>query len=220
MERLTGLAKRLLPDGMWHGQTAGNATPSIIDPTYSGTHEIHLTFDDGPNPHTTPYLLELFEQEGVKATFFLIGNQVEKNEELVLEISRNGHSIGNHTYSHQFLPILSSRKMEKEILVTNKRIKEITGVDPVLFRPPFGIVDRKAHALLTERGMKTVYWSAFSEDWKQIGERSVVDRLSKYAVPGGIMIMHELEPKQTIAAARTLIRKLKQENYNFSAIAH
>jgi peptidoglycan/xylan/chitin deacetylase (PgdA/CDA1 family) len=220
MEGLTGLAKRLLPAGMWHGQTAKREIELIDDPIYGGTHEIHLTFDDGPNPDTTPYLLELFEEEGVKATFFVIGNQVEKNEDLVLEVSRKGHALGNHTYSHQFLPILSAKKMEKEILTTNQRIKEITGNDPVLFRPPFGIVDKKAHALLLEQGMKTVYWSAFSEDWKRIGERSVVERLSKYAVPGGIMIMHELEPKQTIAAARSLIRKLKQENYNFSAITH
>lgn len=220
MESLTGLAKRLLPEGMWHGRSEKEKAEPADDTIYSGAHEIHLTFDDGPNPQTTPYLLELFEAEGVKATFFVIGNQVEQNEDLVLEVSRKGHAIGNHTYSHQFLPILSAKKMEREILITNQRIEEITGNAPVLFRPPFGIVDKKAHALLTEQGMKTVYWSAFSEDWKQIGERSVVHRLSKYAVPGGIMIMHELEPKQTIAAARSLIRKLKQENYNFSAITH
>jgi peptidoglycan/xylan/chitin deacetylase (PgdA/CDA1 family) len=119
------------------------------------------------------------------------------------------------------LPLLSTKKLEKEILSTNQRIKDITGESPKLFRPPFGIVDTKAHALLKEQGMKTVYWSAFSEDWRKIGERSVVSRLSKYAAPGGIMILHELEPtgNQTIAAARTLIHKLKKRNFRFSAIA-
>ncbi len=221
MEGLTGLAKLLLPDGLWKGSTPEVENNLVPSASIAGGSEIHLTFDDGPNPATTPYLLELFEEEGVKATFFVIGNQVEKHEDLLLEISKHGHTIGNHTYSHLFLPMLSRQKMEKEILTTSQRIKDVTGQQPKLFRPPFGIVDKKAHLLLQEQGMKTVYWSAFSEDWRQIGERSVVDRLSKYAVPGGIMIMHELEPTghQTIGAARTLIRKLKDRNYKFSAIA-
>lgn len=221
MEGLTGLAKLFLPDGLWRGSQP-EKTSELEDATiYEGNGEIHLTFDDGPNPATTPRLLELFEEEGVKATFFVIGEQVEKHEDLLLEISKRGHSIGNHTYSHQFLPLLSARKLEKEIITTNSRIKDITGKSPRLFRPPFGIVDKKAHDLLQEQDMKTVYWSAFSEDWRHIGERSVVDRLSKYAIPGGIMILHELEPtgNQTIGAARTLIRRLKGRNFRFSAIA-
>lgn len=221
MEGLTGLAKLFLPEGLWKGaepEESSDQEPAIVS---GGNAEIHLTFDDGPNPATTPRLLELFEEEGVKATFFVIGEQVEKHEELLLEVSRRGHAIGNHTYSHQFLPLLTTKKLEKEILSTNDRIKDITGESPRLFRPPFGIVDRKTHSLLQEQGMKTVYWSAFSEDWRQIGERSVVDRLSKYAAPGGIMILHELEPtgNQTIAAARTLIHRLKGRNFRFSAIA-
>lgn len=221
MEGLTGLAKLFLPDGLWRGverQDKSDPDNATID---GGTQEIHLTFDDGPNPATTPRLLELFEEEGVKATFFVIGEQVEKHEDLLLEVSKRGHSIGNHTYSHQFLPLLTTQRLEKEILFTNSRIADITGKSPKLFRPPFGIVDKKTHSLLKEQDMKTVYWSAFSEDWRQIGERSVVDRLSKYAAPGGIMILHELEPtgNQTIAAARTLIHKLKRKNFRFSAIA-
>lgn len=222
MEGLTGLAKLFLPEGLWKGQNHHVENQVLSDDSVAGgSPEIHLTFDDGPNPATTPYLLELFEQEGVKATFFVIGNQVEKHEDLLLEVSKHGHTIGNHTYNHVFLPILSRQKMEKEILTTNQRITDVTGQPPKLFRPPFGIADKKAHLFLQEQGMKTVYWSAFSEDWRQIGEHSVVERLSKYAVPGGIMIMHELEPTgdQTIGAARTLIRKLKEQNYKFSAIA-
>lgn len=223
MEGLTGLAKLLLPTGMWKG-----ANPFVEDALLDsasvpgGSLEIHLTFDDGPNPATTPYLLELFEEEGVKVTFFVIGEQVEKHEELLSDISRKGHAIGNHTYSHLFLPILSCKKMENEILRTNQRIEDVTGNQPKFFRPPFGIVDKKAHLLLQEQGMKTVYWSAFSEDWRHIGESSVVDRLSKYATEGGIMVMHELEPtgNQTIAAARSLIRKLKEKNFNFTALTH
>ncbi|MBX9948998.1 MAG: polysaccharide deacetylase family protein [Candidatus Obscuribacterales bacterium] len=221
MEGLTGLAKLFLPDGLWKGSKPEARSDHDSATIYGGAPEIHLTFDDGPNPATTPRLLELFEQEGVKATFFVIGEQVEMHEDLLLEVSKRGHSIGNHTYSHKFLPLLTTKKLEREILSTNKRIEEITGKSPKLFRPPFGIVDKKAHDLLKEQGMKTVYWSAFSEDWRHIGERSVVDRLSKYAAPGGIMILHELEPtgNQTIAAARSLIHKLKGRNFRFSEIA-
>ena len=134
MEGLTGLAKLFLPDGLWRGvepQDKSDPDNATID---GGTQEIHLTFDDGPNPATTPRLLELFEEEGVKATFFVIGEQVEKHEDLLLEVSKRGHSIGNHTYSHQFLPLLTTQRLEKEILFTNSRIADITGKSPKLFR--------------------------------------------------------------------------------------
>ncbi len=144
MEGLTGLAKLLLPDGLWKGSTPVVENHPATSASIAGGSEIHLTFDDGPNPATTPYLLELFEEEGVKATFFVIGNQVEKHEDLLLEISKHGHTIGNHTYSHLFLPMLSRQKMETEILTTSQRIKDVTGQQPKLFRPPFGIVDKKS----------------------------------------------------------------------------
>lgn len=220
MQSLTGLAKLFLPNGIWNGKAAERLLSQDAS-IFGGSPEIHLTFDDGPNPATTPHLLELFETEGVKATFFVIGKQVEKHEQLLLDISKGGHTIGNHTQSHAFLPMLTEKEIEKEILTTNQRIKDITGSEPNLFRPPFGIVDQKTHRLLTEKGMNTVYWSAFSEDWRHIGEHSVVERLYKHAVPGGIMVMHELEPtgNQTIAATAKLIRKLKDRDFSFSALA-
>ncbi|MBC7996635.1 MAG: polysaccharide deacetylase family protein [Leptolyngbya sp.] len=212
MQSLTNLAKFMLPAGIWNDTTSSGI---------ENDRNIYLTFDDGPNPATTPGLMELFEEEGVKATFFVIGNQVEKHEDLLKLVSDSGHSIGNHTYSHPFLPALSQRKMEVEILSTNQRIKDITGRAPKLFRPPFGIADAKAQRLLKEQNMDIVYWSAFSEDWRKIGVESVVSRLAKHAMPGAIMILHELEPtgKQTIAAARTLIQQLKKQNYTFKALA-
>lgn len=212
MQSLTHLAKHLLPHGIWNDTTSSGSEKA---------RDIYLTFDDGPNPATTPGLMELFEEEGVKATFFVIGNQVEKHENLLKLVSDRGHSIGNHTYSHPFLPALSQKQLEKEILVTSQRIKDITGSAPKLFRPPFGIADSRAQKLLKEQSMDIVYWSAFSEDWRKIGVDSVVSRLARHAVPGAIMILHELEPtgNQTIAAAKTLIHQLKKQDYAFKALA-
>ncbi len=208
-QMITGVAKRFLPDGFW-GAAADDTS-----------NDVYLTFDDGPNPSTTPWLLELLEEEEVKATFFLLGSHVAKHPCLIEQLAQQQHGLGNHSLNHLFLPSLPTMLVENEIGATNKRIEEISGNSPTLFRPPFGIIDKRVSDCLKERDMKTVYWGAVTEDWTPIGERKVVERLMKSVTPGTVIVLHEgkLVSKQTIGAAREIIRRCKAQGLNFKVVS-
>ena len=102
------------------------------------SQHIALTFDDGPNPRTTPIILEELRKRKIKATFFLVGEKVEKHPELAKRIVEEGHDIGNHSYTHINLANLDKQGVKKEIEFTQGIIKKTTGKRPVLFRPPYG----------------------------------------------------------------------------------
>lgn len=209
MSLLMKLGQQLLPQGYWGDKY--KKTPS---------DDVYLTFDDGPSPFTTPYLLELLEQEQAKATFFLIGTHAERYPELVEQIHRARHGIGNHSYNHPFLPALNGKRLETEIDLTNRIIYEITGESPSLFRPPFGIMDQRAAASLAERNMKVVYWSSAPEDWSIPGTRRVVRRVLRELSAGSLIVLHEGKnlAEQTLPAAKEIIYKCLTNSYRLSGI--
>ncbi|HEY9784117.1 MAG TPA: polysaccharide deacetylase family protein [Candidatus Obscuribacterales bacterium] len=216
MHSLTQLGRFLLPDGLWHCKD-----DVYYDEEQHQTNDtLFLTFDDGPNPKTTPYLLEMFEEENIKATFFLVGREVERHSQLVREISDAGHVIGNHSQTHLFIPALSVRKLESEIQRPNHMIEEITGRAPTLFRPPFGIIDKRGADCLKERGMTPVYWGPVPEDWQKIGACRVVHRVMRQLTPGALIVLHELDwnSAQTIKATREIVKRMKHAGYRFSGI--
>ncbi len=212
---LTRLGKQVLPEGFW-GEVSLEAEGSEND-----LPVVYLTFDDGPDPRTTPYLLEVLEEANVKATFFLIGSQVARHPELVEQIARHGHELGNHSYNHCFMPMLLSRDLEKEIADTNERISEITGCPPpVLFRPPYGLMDQRAADCLKERSMKAVYWGSAPEDWSQPGSHRVIRRVMWRVSQGTLIVLHEghLLGHQTAAAAKEIIYRCKNLGYRMAKV--
>ena len=109
---LTSLAKPLLPGGYWEKNARSGEDKMVLN----------LTYDDGPNPATTPRLLELLEKEGIKATFFFIGENMQKHPHLVEAVFKSGHTVANHSYTHPFMPGLSRARMAVEIDKTNETI--------------------------------------------------------------------------------------------------
>ncbi|HEY9775138.1 MAG TPA: polysaccharide deacetylase family protein [Planktothrix sp.] len=211
MELLKFLCKRILPHGHWGApKAAPGETPHLV-----------LTFDDGPFPETTLPLLELLDEEQVKATFFVMGRRVQKHQELLQKIAERGHQIGNHSFSHQFMPAMSTKKIEYEIESTNQLIKDATGSTPLIFRPPFGLIDHRAARMLQERSMKMVYWGAVSEDWLGIGEPRVVRRTLRRLQHGSMIVLHEGRTiaNQTLGATRKIIQQAKLQGYTFDKIA-
>ncbi len=207
MEWLSHFSRTILPRGFWGDTHKHN---SAYHPEVS-TSRAYLTFDDGPSPHTTPYLLEMLEKAGVKATFFLIGQEAEKYPELVEAIYKGGHSIGNHSYSHSFMPTLSKKKLEHEVEQVNAIIEEITGERPKIFRPPYGMMDYRAADVLTEREMHPVYWTQAPEDWDIPGAHRVIRRVLLKLKPGSLIVLHEGKSlkEQTLAAANEIIYRCK-----------
>lgn len=130
----------------------------------SEKNEIALTFDDGPHPNTLA-VLDVLDKYEAKATFFCIGAQIEKHPEILLEIYRRGHRIGNHTYSHKnFFPISTVAQMEQELRKTNELIQHVTGVSTDLFRPPFGVTNPRIAKAVKNVGMRSIGWNRRSFD--------------------------------------------------------
>jgi len=209
MEMLTWLGKRMLPQGHWAGHEQNDETKP----------RLYLTYDDGPHPETTPQLIELLAKENISATFFLIGAHVQKHPEMVKQLADAGHVIGNHTQHHEFMPMLTSHRIEEEIEKANQSIFDACGQTPTLFRAPHGVLDSRASDCLKERGMKPVYWSCVSEDWLPLGHKRVVSRIERKLHDGALIVLHESWfPHQTIEATRGIIYSARHAGYSFESL--
>lgn len=131
-----------------------------------GAAQIALTFDDGPNPAATPYLLDLLARHGVRATFFLIGRYALAERLLVRRVVEEGHAVGNHTMTHPRLPLCSHARIAQEIDGAQKAIEDVAGTAVRLFRPPHGYRTPYVLCAARERGMVTTTWNVIGNDWK------------------------------------------------------
>lgn len=210
MRLLTGLARQVLPGGYW----------TRNKPARDDKKTIHLTFDDGPHPDCTERIIEMLAQEEVHATFFYIGRHVERYPHLVEMAAKAGHTIANHSLTHPFLPMLSRKRMQVEIDRTNQAIEAITGERPRLFRPPYGLIDKRGADLIVERQMSLVYWGAIADDWHYIGEDAVVKRIGKHLDSEELLVLHEGShiAAQSIGAARRLIKMARDLGRCFEPI--
>jgi len=157
--------------------------------------EIVLTFDDGPNPEITSGLLKILKNEKVLATFFCVGNQVNEYPEIIKEIDKNGHLIGNHSYSHhRWFDLFSSKKMIAEIKKTNDTIKKKIGKNPLLFRPPYGVTNPALKKALQEMDMISVGWSLRSFDTFKSKDK-VLQKLKRKTQGGDVVLFHDTDEK-------------------------
>lgn len=219
MDWLTTLGQSILPSGHWTGHQLSSSRRAA-DGQSEDKRRIFLTFDDGPNPHTTRKLLDLLKEEEVKATFFLIGNHIERYPELAKDIFESGHGVGSHSFSHFYLPILDLKRVESEIIKTNQVYKDQVGAELKLFRPPYGIIDQRAADILQEQSMQIVYWGTVPEDWNPVGSERVVKRVAERFADGQLIVLHEgaAIADQTLAATREIIKMGKSKGFHFEAL--
>jgi peptidoglycan/xylan/chitin deacetylase (PgdA/CDA1 family) len=154
-------------------------------------HEVAVTFDDGPFPIYTTLLLDTLERMKLKATFFLVGEQVQRYPYFAQAIVKAGHEIGNHTFHHVRLSLLPEPVIDEEIVRAQEVITEVTGQRPIYFRPPGGRfalpVIRAASAL----GLTTVFWTANSGDYRHEGVPILEAKILGRVHPGGILLLHQ-----------------------------
>jgi peptidoglycan/xylan/chitin deacetylase (PgdA/CDA1 family) len=186
---------------------------------------VALTFDDGPYPPYTGRVLDILREEGVPATFFVIGKNAEKHPELVRRIIAEGHQVGNHTYNHLDLLKADRATIADEVDRTNKVIAAITGSPAKVVRPPHGFRDAVVLEVMAERGMKVVEWSVLSRDWTNPGVETIAQRTLDKVKSGAVILLHDGDgiaagsPRdQTVAATRLIIRELKARGYNFVTV--
>lgn len=184
----------------------------------SGKKQIALTFDDAPDTHYTPKVLEILRKNGVKATFFIVGQRAATYPDMVKRIIREGHVIGNHSYDHAQLKKLSQERFIRQIQQTEDVLTPLAGYTPRLVRPPYGAVNDAELAWLKEQGYLTVNWNVDPQDWKGVSGSEVLKCSMDGAAPGAIILMHSAigqggSLQGTIDALPGLIEGLQGKGY-------
>ncbi|MDF2636387.1 MAG: polysaccharide deacetylase [Pelosinus sp.] len=186
---------------------------------------VALTFDDGPYPPYTGQVLDVLKEYHVPATFFVVGQNVEKYPELVKRISVEGHQLGNHTYHHVDLLKVDRKVIAEEIDNTNKAIVAATGISPHLMRPPHGFRDPAVMEMMAERNLKVVEWSVMSRDWTNPGVDVIVERTVNKVKNGSIVLLHDgdgitsqASRMQSVEATRRIIQILSAQGYRFVTV--
>jgi len=188
--------------------------PSLVWRKECLDKKIWLTFDDGPTPEVTPWILSVLKQENVKATFFLVGQQIEQFPELLGAIIKDGHTIANHSYSHKNGWLTNKEKYLEDIencqvLIPNNK----------LFRPPYGKITKAQIAAIKGR-YKIILWDVLSYDFNQkISPKIVHENIIKNTTAGSIIVMHnnQISFKNLQPILEKTIQQLKAKGYNFSA---
>ena len=179
---------------------------------------VALTFDDGPNASSTPILLDGLKERKVRATFFLIGENVEKgeNEKIVKRMYEEGHLIGNHTYTHCNLSKLETGEAKKELEQTDTVIEKITGKQPAFARAPYGELP-----VDSEQDLSRMYigWTVDPLDWMTEDAGAVVKTVVEEINPGDIILLHDCDPSSVQAAIR-IVDLLQGKGYEFVTVDH
>ena len=192
------------------GEEEGAESRSGVEPGEE-TKKIALTFDDGPHPRYTEELLDGLAERDVKATFFLLGQNIEGREEIIERMAREGHLIGNHTYYHVDITRLPQREACREILDTSEKITAITGQPVEYIRPPFGNWDKE---LECEVMMLPIFWSVDTLDWTTKNEDQIVQKVVTKIEENDIILMHD-SYDSTVKAALRIVDLLQAEGYEF-----
>lgn len=187
-------------------QVAGNPEKAIA-----------LTFEDGPWPEATEQILDILQQNHVRATFFMVGLQIKRYPELAKQVAQAGHAIGNHTWNHP-LHEVSLAEAASEINDMEKLIYEITGVKPELFRPPAAVRGELTAYARQQKYVNTL-WSIDSQD-PYVSSPILIDKVLKHAQPGGIVLMHDGGGDRfaTVKALPQIISALKQQGYRLVTV--
>lgn len=170
---------------------------------------VALTFDDGPRRDTTARLLDGLRQRGASATFFLVGERLAGNEDLVLRMQREGHQIGNHTYSHIRLDGSDAAGQLADIEEAQRAICGILGTESCWLRPPYGLVAPTVRARIT---VPMVHWSVDPQDWESRNTDKVVRAVLEAVQPGDIILLHDIY-STSVDAALQIVDTLEEQGY-------
>lgn len=192
----------------------------LISKSLTGSKGIALTFDDGPSPISTPILLHLLKSYNYKATFFVIGQNAEKHPDLIADIIAGGHTIGNHSWQHDNLLMLRSKKRLGKDIRKTQEVIETCGARPLVFRPPAGITNPRLHSVLRKEQLLAVTFSCRAFDYGNKKILNLAKRITSRLKPGDIILLHDIAPetedaakywKNEISILFTTLQKNKQE---------
>ncbi len=179
---------------------------------------VSLTFDAAWGDEDTPLLIEILKQHDVKATFFVVGEWVDRCPDSVKALADAGHEIMNHSNTHPHLPTLSREEIAKELNACNDKIEAITGKRPDLLRVPYGDYSNATIETAESLGMYTVQWDVDSLDWKDLSADDITDRVMSRVQSGSIVLFHNAA-LHTPEALPSIIEQLKAQGYTFCKVS-
>jgi peptidoglycan-N-acetylglucosamine deacetylase len=178
---------------------------------------VELTFDDGPHPRGTPATLEVLRAAGVRATFFLVGEQVERHAAIAAEIAAAGHDVGLHCHRHRNLLRLAPRQVREDLLRAEAAIAEATGITPRLYRPPYGILTTAALLHARRHGFAPLLWTRSGRDWRARATPDTIEVDAAAGLQGGeVILLHDADHysapgswERTVAALPRIIERVR-----------
>lgn len=197
-------------------------TLSLVHRVSTRDKAVAFTFDDGPHPLYTRQLLDIFRKANGKATFFMIGQEIDAFEDIAAEVHQAGHEIANHTYSHPDLTRLTLEEARTEIQQADERIRQITGKPVLSFRPPYFGVNEDILSLAAEFGYTSIGTvNGEAKDWEQPGVEFILDHTRPTIENGSIFMFHDGygERAQTIETVQVLLEELAAEGYRFLTVS-
>jgi chitin deacetylase len=182
---------------------------------------VALTFDDGPTPGMTEEVLSILTEESVKATFFAIGANLERNPEEGRKIVTAGHELGNHTYSHKRMVLKTPSFIESEIERTDQLIRQAGYQSAIHFRPPYGKKLILLPYFLARRSRKTITWDVEPDSYPEIAADSskIVAHVMEKTKPGSIILLHVMGRSESLNAVKGVIAGLKGQGYSFKTVS-
>ena len=201
------------------GTTVSNSLKKL--PIYSvATNEkkIAITFDAAWSAEDTDELIEILKKHNAKATFFAVGDWVDKNPEAVKKFHKNGHEMANHSNTHAAFSKISREEIKQEILDCNKKIEALTGVSPKIVRAPSGDYDNKSIEVAESLNMKMIQWDCDSLDWKLLSVDEMYNRVTEKVQNGSIILFHN-GVENTPDALDKILTKLKTDGYEFVTVS-
>jgi len=178
---------------------------------------VALTFDDGPDGIYTAQIIEILAQNNIKATFFLIGSLVDKHPSVIIDIVNSGHLAANHSWSHPNLRLKNADEVKRELMGTTEAIKNATGLEPLLFRPPYGEMSLEGMSQANHLGYTVAGWSVDSKDWQVSTANEILVNTLTNTKRGSIILLHSAGSNldDTLEALPELIYTLKAQGFEF-----
>jgi len=210
------------PTGQWYGRTFTGLSRTGLLP---GAKRLALTFDDGPNDPHTLKLLEVLARHNVRATFFLIGRYVRQRPDLVRELAKAGHAIGNHTFTHPLLIFQSEGEIRKQLSDCRAALHDAVGEHSNLFRPPFGGRRPAVLRIARELGLEPIMWNVTGYDWNAPPAAVIEAEVARQIRGGDVILLHDgghkhmgADRSQTVIATDRLLARYKSEGCEFVTI--
>ena len=180
---------------LWPAASGWRHARNLLAPDLSGVGRagpVALTFDDGPDPTSTPAFLDALDSLGWKATFFMLGGMANEWPELTAEVAQRGHEVAVHGYTHSNHLRHGPSWVGRELIATRDKLAELTGVTPVWVRPPYGALSASTFVGARRAGLKTVLWTTWGRDWRnQATPESIVDDVLRTLVRGATVLLHD-----------------------------